>query len=210
MKLQLALDGNLQQGLAALEAAAPYIDIAEIGTPLIFREGVRAVREVRSGFPQVTLVADLKIMDAGEEEAGIAFGAGADLVTVLGVANDTTVRGAVAAAQRAGKQVMADLMQVNDPVARGRDLLQMGCQFVCVHTAYDMLADGHSPLEILSRLRGELPDARLAVAGGINLSNLEDIVALKPDIVVVGSAITRAADMAGTAQALRSMMREWE
>ena len=44
--------------------------------------------------------ADLKIMDAGEHEANLAFNAGADIVTVLGVAHDETIRGVVRAARR--------------------------------------------------------------------------------------------------------------
>ncbi len=42
--------------------------------------------------------ADLKTMDAGEPEAEIAFEAGADLVSVLGSADDSTIAGAVKAA----------------------------------------------------------------------------------------------------------------
>jgi 3-hexulose-6-phosphate synthase len=206
MKLQLALDGELGPSLAVLRAAAPYVGIAEIGTPLIYREGVQAVRELRKVFPTMTLLADLKIMDAGEEEAGIAFDAGADLATILGVTNDSTVRGAVTAARRAGKHIMVDMMQVADPVQRGRELLDMGCDYLCVHTAHDLQSSGHSPLDTLTHLRNELPAALIAVAGGINLSTIDTIVAVQPDVIVVGSAITRAADVAGTARALYERM----
>jgi 3-hexulose-6-phosphate synthase len=208
MKLQVALDGELQPSLAILRAVAPYVGIAEIGTPLIYREGMHAVRVLRQHFPQVTLLADLKIMDAGEEEAAIAFVAGADLVTVLGVTNDSTVRGAVTAARRAGKQIMVDLMRVADPVQRGRELLAMGCDYLCVHTAHDMQSSGHSPLETLTHLRHELPDALIAAAGGINLYTIDTIVALRPEIVVVGSAITQAADVTGTARALHARISQ--
>lgn len=206
MKLQLALDGELQPSLAVLLAAAPYVGIAEIGTPLIYREGVDAVRKVRAAFPQSVLLADLKIMDAGEEEAGIAFDAGADIVTVLGVTNDSTVRGAVAAARRVGKEIMIDLMSVADPVERGHELLAMGCDYLCIHTAHDMQGAGHTPLDALTQLRRELPDALVAVAGGINRSTIDSIAALKPDVVVVGSAITKAADPADAARTLYERM----
>jgi 3-hexulose-6-phosphate synthase len=206
MKLQLALDGELQSSLAVLHATATYVGIAEIGTLLIYREGVQAVRELRTVFPQMTLLADLKIMDAGDEEASIAFDAGADLVTVLGVTNDATVRGVVAAAQRAGKQIMVDMMQVTDPVARGRDLLNLGCDYLCIHTAHDMQRAGHSPLDLLAHLRHELPNALLAVAGGISLNTIDAIAAYQPAVIVVGSAITCATDPAGTARALHERM----
>ena len=60
--------------------------------------------------PTATLLADLKIVDAGELEAQIGFDAGADIVTVLGVAHDVTIQGAllfVDAAQLAPHRAIA-------------------------------------------------------------------------------------------------------
>lgn len=207
MKLQVALDGNLQDSLAILEAVSNMIDIAEIGTPLIYREGMNAARIFRQKFPTLTLLADLKIMDAGEEEAAIAFEAGCDLVTVMGVTQDSTIRGAVKAARRFGKQIVVDLMQVSDPLTRGRELLALGCDYLCVHTAYDMQSAGHSPLETLETLSQQIEHSRLAVAGGIKLSTIDAIVELQPDILIVGGAITRAPNPAEAALALRERMR---
>jgi 3-hexulose-6-phosphate synthase len=142
-------------------------------------------------------------MDAGEEEASIAFEAGCDIVTVLGVTQDSTIQGAVTAARHYGKQVMVDLMQVADKSARGRDLLAMGCDYLCVHTAFDLQSSGAAPLGDLERLRRELStDAPLAVAGGVSLRTIDQVVALQPAIVVVGGAITRAPNPAEAARAI--------
>lgn len=206
MKLQVALDGNLDDAITTLRLVEPYVDIAEIGTPLIYREGMHAVRQIRETFPNLTLLADLKIMDAGEEEATIAFEAGCDIVTVLGVAQDATVRGVVKAARSAGKQILADLIQVADPVARGRELLVLGCDYLCVHTGYDAQRGGDSPLETLSRLRHELGNVSLAVAGGINTNTIDAVAALQPEIIIVGGAITRGADPAAIAHQLRERL----
>jgi 3-hexulose-6-phosphate synthase len=205
MKLQVALDGDLHHSLAILQSVRPYIDIAEIGTPLIYREGMAAARQLRQAFPDLPLLADLKIMDAGEEEATIAFEAGCDLVTVLGLAHDATVRGVLTAAQRFGKQVMVDMMQVANSSARARTLLAMGCHYLCVHTAHDLQATD-TPFVNFQQLYQELGDAPLAVAGGIGLDTIDDIVALNPAIVVIGSAITRAPDPASMARAIRKRM----
>ena len=102
-ELQLALDGELENAQEILRRAHPFIEIVEIGTPLVFREGMRAVRAVRAAYPELRLLADLKIMDAGEVEAEIAFDAGADRVTVMAVASDATIRGALASARQAGQ-----------------------------------------------------------------------------------------------------------
>ena len=53
---------------------------------------MEAVRRIERSFTAKTLLADLKIMDAGEGEASLAFEAGAGIVTVLGVAHDETIR----------------------------------------------------------------------------------------------------------------------
>src|SRR5665647_3130791 len=94
-KLQVAIDLlTTQQALALAAKIAPYIDIIELGTPLIKNEGIAVVAAMKQAHPDKLVFADLKTMDAGELEADIAFKAGADLVTVLGAAGDATIAGA--------------------------------------------------------------------------------------------------------------------
>ena len=66
MKLQLALDGDLQSSIAVLDATKTYIDIAEIGTPLIYREGVWAVRELRRPNRQGRSPVHARRLEAGQ------------------------------------------------------------------------------------------------------------------------------------------------
>jgi 3-hexulose-6-phosphate synthase len=208
MRLQVALDGEWAHSLAVLSAARAYIDIAEIGTPLVFREGIRAARHLREAFPDLALLADLKIMDAGRHEAGIAFEAGCDLVTVLGLAAEKTIGGALEAAVEHGGQVMVDLIQVPDLVERAARLLDLGCHFLCVHTAFDLQAPGVSPLADLERVRHAFPDAPLAVAGGIRAETLSLVRQWCPQIVIVGGAITAAPDPAEAARLIRAHMED--
>ncbi len=203
--LQLALDGTLEQALTVLQLVAPLVDIVEIGTPLLYREGIRVAAQIRELFPDVMLVADLKIMDAGDEEASIAFEAGCRYVTVLGVSQDKTIHGVVAAAKRHGGEVIADMMQVSDVVERSHYLLALGCDYLCVHTAFDQ-QEFETPLATLKRLRKGLPDAPVAVAGGVGLPTINSIMKQNPEIVVVGGAIARAADPAAVTQRLRERM----
>ena len=141
VKLQLALDGPLEDSLAVLRAAREYVDLAEIGTPLVLREGVRAIQRLRAEFPALPLLADFKIMDAGGEEARIAFAAGADIVTVLGVAADETIAAAAATARDCGGELMVDLMAVPQPLQRVQELMALGCDQFCVHRAHDASGD---------------------------------------------------------------------
>ena len=205
--LQLALDGDMSSALDILERVHPFIGIAEVGTPLVFREGMNAVRQIRAAFPKLTLVADLKIMDAGEAEADIAFSVGADRVTVMALASDATITGALTSARRHQKQVMIDMMQVTDPLARAKQLLALGCDLLCLHTAHDLQSAQASPYAQLAQLRAALPAAWLAIAGGVKLLTLEHILPLEPQVIVIGSAITAAADPRQVAQQFHERIR---
>ena len=208
-QLQLALDGDLASALDVLSAVHPHIDIAEIGTPLVFREGMNALRRIRAAYPQLTLVADLKIMDAGQAEADIAFNAGADRVTVMAVAADATIAGALKSARAHGKQVMVDMMQVADTRARAPELVALGCDLLCLHTAHDEQAAQGSPFAQLAALRGALPSTALAIAGGVKLPDLAHILPLEPEVIIVGSAITSAADPRAAAMQFHERVRAY-
>ena len=206
MKLQVALDGDLESSLSILRVIRPYIDIAEIGTPLIFREGLGAIRVLHKAFPDLSVLADLKIMDAGEHEATLAFEAGCDLVTVLGVASNSTIQGTLNAAKRFDKKIMVDMMQVSAPIQRSRELLKMGCDYLCIHTAYDLQASGTTPLANLAQLREALPDAPLAVAGGIGPDTLDSLCDYQPSVVIVGGKITNSSNPTLIAQTIRTRL----
>jgi 3-hexulose-6-phosphate synthase len=200
MKLQLALDGSLDSSLELLEGVHPYIHIAEVGTPLIFREGIAAIREVCRRYPDLPVLADLKIADAGYAEARLAFDAGASLVTVLGFAPDVTVSGVVSAARECSGQVVADMLQIIDPSSRGAELIAQGCDVLCLHLAHDLQGQGTSPIDTYEEVRYHLPSASLSLAGGVSLDNLDRLLPIRPDILVVGKAITLAPDPVSVAR----------
>ncbi|WP_201783316.1 orotidine 5'-phosphate decarboxylase / HUMPS family protein [Hymenobacter sp. AT01-02] len=103
-KLQVAID--LLTTKDALELAgkvAPYIDIIELGTPLIKSEGLAVITAMKQAFPDKLVFADFKTADAGELEADMAFKAGADYITILGATGNATIEGAVKAAKAHGR-----------------------------------------------------------------------------------------------------------
>ena len=206
MKLQLALDLlDLEGAGQLLEKVADLVDIAEVGTPLILREGVRAIAAIKQAGPGLEVLADLKIMDAGEHESRMGFEAGADIVTVLGAARDTTIRSVLEQAQVHGRKVMVDLIAVPDAPARARQIDEMGADYICVHTAADVQAEGEDPLQELHQVHPVLQCARMAVAGGIDSRILPQIAAYEPEIIVVGGFITKHSDPRLAALELRDL-----
>ena len=94
--LQIALDlFHTEDALRVLEQTGEYVDIIEIGTPLIVAEGAKAVRAVKECYPDKTIFADIKVMDGGGEVPKSVLEAGADMISVLAAAEDATLRSAM-------------------------------------------------------------------------------------------------------------------
>ena len=154
MKLQLALDDiSLVDALVLAEKVRDYVDIFEIGSPFIIQEGMRAVREFRRYFPEKKILADTKIMDAGEYEAELTFKAGADYCTVLGVTDILTIKACLAAAKKYGKQVFVDTICVPDLNTRIKELEDVGVDSISVHVGVDEQAVGQTPLNALKQVK---------------------------------------------------------
>lgn len=195
MKLQLALDDiKLDDALELVEKVQNYIDIIEIGTPFVIAEGMHAVRVMKERFPEKEILADLKIMDAGYYEAEEALQDGAHYVTVLGVTDILTAKGCVDAAEKYQGKVVVDMICVTDLPKRIQEMEEIDVHYVAVHVGADQQAAGRNPLEDLKIMKQHAKKAKVSVAGGINSKTINDYVALQPDIVIVGSGITHAAD----------------
>jgi 3-hexulose-6-phosphate synthase len=207
MKLQLALDlVDIIKAKVILDEVHDLIDIVEIGTPLIIREGVKAIAEIKQAYPSLEVLADVKIMDGGDYEAKLAYEAGADIVTVLGAAMDATIQKATRTAREYQKQVMVDMIAVENLEQRALQVDNIGVDYICVHTASDVQDQGENPLEELRRLHHILRKSKAAVAGGISAETLPHILPYQPEIVIVGSAITTKHDKRKAALEIREAM----
>lgn len=202
-KLQVAID--LLTTEAALELAAkvaPYVDIIELGTPLIKAEGLRVVTAMKNAHPDKLVFADMKTADTGALEAEIAFKAGADLVTVMGTVDDATVKGAVEAAKKYGKKVVVDTIGVKNRVQRAKEVTAFGVEFVELHAGLDEQAlPGYSVQTLINE--GKEAGVPFSVAGGVNLETIKDVVAAGATVAVAGGAIYGAEDPAAAAKALK-------
>jgi 3-hexulose-6-phosphate synthase/6-phospho-3-hexuloisomerase len=193
--LQLALDfvDTKRAVKAAVAADAGGVDWIEAGTPLIKSEGLQVVRKLRELFPAKTIVADMKIMDAGRIEVESATKAGADIVDVLGAASDATIRECIRAARNYGSQIAVDLISVEDVVSRAQAIEKMGADYITVHCSIDEQMEGKSPFEKLRKVCDAV-SLPVAVAGGINSETAHKAVEAGAAIIIVGGAITKAPD----------------
>lgn len=209
MKLQLALDlVDIQGAIDMVNEVGEYVDVVEIGTPVIINEGLRAVKEVKKAFPNITVLADLKIMDAAGYEVSQASEAGADIITILGTSEDESIKGAVAEAKKQGKEILVDMIAVKDLETRAKEVDEFGVDYICVHTGYDLQAVGKNSFEDLRTIKKSVKNAKTAIAGGIKLSTLQEAIDQNPDLIIVGGGITTVENKKEVASKMQQLIRK--
>lgn len=201
MELQLAIDGlDIKQTEELVDKVNNYVDIVEIGTPMIIRFGLEPVKIISEKYKNIKVLADTKIMDGGYWEAKFAFEAGASIVTVCSAAPDETIKGAIKAANEYGKEILVDLINVKeeDFEERVKFLEIIGAHYICVHISADSRADGvknnTQAVKEVKTLAKLVSTSKVACAGGINMEVIHDIISAKPDDIIVGGSITMAPD----------------
>ena len=195
--VQLSLDLiDLREALDTAEIALRAgVDWLEAGTPLIIAEGMRGVRELRARYPNVPIVADLKIMDGGWLEAEMAAKAGASMVVVMGQAHEETIELVVKAGRDFGAKIMGDNMAMPDPVEGARRLEHLGCDYIVHHIGYDMRTlrreRGQPAPTPLDRLREIVAAVSVPVqaVGGLTIEQAAETPAYGAPLVVIGAPL---------------------
>jgi 3-hexulose-6-phosphate synthase / 6-phospho-3-hexuloisomerase len=211
-QVQVALDlvdvGKALQ--LAREAVDAGIGWLEAGTPLIKSEGMRAVRALSRQFPRNTLVADMKTLDAGTIESEMAFRAGADVVSISGLAHDSTVRDSVRAASKHHGLLMADLLMSPNPRKRALELEKLGVDIVCLHTGIDAQKALHSKLKVSRTVIDTTRSLRIpvATAGGVTPDAVEGLLRAGVKVIIVGGWITGSKDPASASRQIMEKVRD--
>ena len=210
--MQLALDFvNLKEAMRVAKlATSEGISWLEAGTPLIKSEGMNAVRTLHGTFPGSTTVADMKTLDAGRIETGMAFEAGASMVSISGLAHDKTIRDSVHSARSHGDLLMADLLMISRPGRRAKELQALGVDIVCVHTGIDVQKALHSRLRVGKAIRdiAKRLTIPVAAAGGIDPDIAGELVEAGVKLVIVGSWITGSKDPGRAARLIIERTRD--
>jgi 3-hexulose-6-phosphate synthase len=205
--VQISLDLiNIDEALeTAAMAMRAGVDWLEAGTPLLLAEGLHGVKALRSAFPGVPIVADLKTMDGGYLEAEMMFKAGATHVVVMARAHEETIKCVVKAGADYDGKVMGDNMACPDMVEAARWLEDLGCHYVIHHIGYDerrgIAAMGKRMPSPLDQLREVVNAVRVPVqaVGGLSLEQAVKCPEYGAPLVVLGAPVTIDADAFRTA-----------
>lgn len=206
MKIQFAMDvKTIKEALELCEQVADYVDILEVGSPLIVSEGVHAVRAVKQAYPDKIVLADTKCCDGGYMIGGYAYEAGADIATLMAVATDMTVQRFVEVAKEYNAKVLVDILNLDNIEQRSRELLDLDVDYVGMHASADTVRKDEVAMTRIKRMMDIVPKEKAVVANCLTWNNLEKVLALKPEIVVVSGPIMNAENRREAAKKVREL-----
>ncbi len=210
-KLQVAVDiPDLISALGALNRAEPAVDVIECGTILIIAEGLRAVRAVRALYPDKTILADVRIAEAGSLIARHCFEAGASWVSCVAGASLTTIAQVVKVADEFGGEVQVELGESYD-AERAKAWRDLGVRHVIVKRSRDReaagdLSWGPDDLARIEELAGL--GFTVTITGGISADELGTFANSPVGVVIAGRGIVGAPDPLAAAERFQAAIGE--
>jgi len=199
MKLQISFDLiDLDKAIAVGSEVAQYADIIEVGTILIYQHGVEAVKRFKGAFPDKIILVDTKIVDRGKEVAELFAHAGADWITVMAGTSPHVIHATTTAAHNENVKVMIDLIDSDSIGQSALEAKNLGADALLFHQPYSE-KDSLIFLDKWDMIKGN-SNLPIFVSAKINRDNVDKIVALGPDVIIVGVSITDSQDSAAEAQ----------
>lgn len=201
MEIQVALDRiPLDRAVDLTARVAARVDWMEVGTSLIKQFGEVGLRQVVAAAGSTPVLADLKTADDVRFEFEMAFAAGTTSVTVLALAPDVSIDLAVEVTGEHDCELVVDLMgltqdRIADLAQRLPDRVRLAA-----HVSKDAQTTGQRVQDLLGPWAH---GRRLALAGGLTAKDLPALIEERDLRVIVGSAVTGAADPVAAVEELR-------
>ena len=199
MKLQISFDiTDLNRALEIAKQVAPFADVIEIGTMLIYHHGLNAVEQFRTTLPDKTLLVDAKIVDRGKQAITAIAKAGADWITVMAGTNKNVIHSACATASSLKKQIMLDLLDASTSAQGALEAKSLGASGLLLHAPFEE-TNAMQFLEQWQMVRGNT-DLPIFVSAHITRETIAQVAHVKPDGIVIGRAIIESENPAKEAQ----------
>lgn len=188
MKLQISFNLiDLDKAVQIASDNVNDIDIIEIGTVLIYQYGIEAIKRFKAEFPEKTILADTKIVHRGKDVAELCAQAGADWITVMAGAPANTIHSTTTTAHNLNMKVMLDLIDASSIGQSALEAKNLGVDALLFNQSYND-TDALIFLDKWDMIKGNtsLP---IFVSGAIDRTNIDKIIALRPDTIIIGSTI---------------------
>lgn len=204
IRLQYAID--TPAALCVLPLVAEFVDLVEVGTPLLKRFGLAAITTVAELAPHTPIVVDSKTVDGAAQESAMLFAAGAAAITVLSCASNATITAAARAASDHCAYLVIDTITEPDPAAALARAYPPGVTHIALHTSTDARLAGDLQTTDAFTAIGHT-SLSLVLAGGIDENTIAAAAGINPAVIVVGKAIAAASDPARLARSLKAALR---
>jgi 3-hexulose-6-phosphate synthase len=191
MKIQISFDHvDINRAITIARQVESFADIFEIGSVLIYKYGVEAVKKFSQTFEEKTILADTKIIDRSKDSIAVFSDSGAHWLTVMAGAGKDIIHNATTIAHMQGKKIMLDLLDASSLGQSALEAQTLGVDALMIHQPYVELQQFEFA-ESWEMVRGntKLP---IYCAVHITRKNIHQIVAMRPDGIIIGNAITQA------------------
>lgn len=204
MKLQVAIDRvDVPHAEAIIREVASEADVIEVGTSLTKEFGVRALTPLIEAANGTAVLGDIKTCDEGKYEFDLGFDCGFKYLTVMGSSSLGTLQVCYDSAAEHDGVMMIDLLECDDE--RIEKISVFPDAVYCLHTSVDSGATA-DPVGQVRAFKARYPQIRhIAIAGGIKKPQLAGLAAEGVEIVIMGSAITKADDIAAAAAECKAL-----
>ncbi|PLS32006.1 3-hexulose-6-phosphate synthase [Bifidobacterium margollesii] len=204
MKLQVAIDRvDVPCAEAIIREVAAAADVIEVGTSLTKEFGVRAITPLIEAANGTAVLGDIKTCDEGKYEFDLGFDCGFTYLTVMGSSSLGTLQVCYDSAAEHDGVMMIDLLECDDE--RIDRISVFPDAVYCLHTSVDSGATA-DPVGQVRAFKARYPQIRhIAIAGGIKKPQLAGLAAEGVEIVIMGSAITKADDIAAAAAECKAL-----
>ena len=195
MKLQISFDlTDLDKALELAKKIEPYADIFEIGTLLLYKYGIVAVEKFTDMFPAKDILIDTKIVDRAKESIAIFEQYKIYALTIMAEANKQTLQAACTHSQNAKIKPILDLLDSHAPGQAAMEAKTIGFYGLIIHNT----EEDKEPMALIEKWEMTRGNTTLPIFidGKINRELIPTIHMLKPEGIIVGSAILKAHDPA--------------
>ncbi|MCG3216552.1 MAG: orotidine 5'-phosphate decarboxylase [Candidatus Heimdallarchaeota archaeon] len=194
--LQIALDLIDKDELKRILSEIPSVNkiLIEAGTPLIKKFGISILKEILQIHPDSYIIADMKTLDVGRLEVQIAAEEKTKAVTISALSSNETIESSLEEAKKRNVDIILDLMNVDDPLELLKQLSRVP-EIVLFHRGIDQEGQFEHSWEKIKMVKQYSHDLLVAVAGGLNLQTSLQALKNGADIIVIGRAITAAANI---------------
>jgi len=191
MKLQISFDiPDLEKSLALAAEVEMYADTIEIGTLLLYSNGIKAITQFRERFSNKPLFVDTKIMERSKDTVTLCAQAGADWVTVMAGAGKQVIHTACTVAHEFGKKVMLDTTDASSLGQTALEAQSLGADAILFHQPLD--EDERIQLvEYFDMVKGNtsLP---IFIAAPVSRQNIGELLSVSATGIIIGNPITQS------------------